>query len=229
MLASPVCDCRDLCAARAEVPRGELAHPSGSDEQDPPACQILEDLLRQRRRRGGHRGRALADRRLDPRPSAGMQRHPEEPIEQRAGRAGLERIAHLAEDLALARHHRVEAGRDAEQVECRRLVGEPVENGGRASLSGTRELQEAALRTVIQIEVGGGCEIQLCSVAGGEHDRLTSVGERPRKATGAVEIDGDALAELDRGAVVRDAYERELHAAKWVRGSTTATRPKPTT
>src|SRR5581483_1054369 len=66
-------------------------------------------------------------------------------------------------------------------------------------------------------------EVELGAVAGGEHDGLAAVGERARERGGAVEVDGDALAQLDRGAVVGDADERELHDAKWVIGRTTTT------
>ena len=42
-------------------------------------------------------------------------------------------------------------------------------------------------------------------------------------------VEGHALAQLDRGPVVRDADEREPHDAKWVIGSTTATSTKEST
>jgi hypothetical protein len=51
-----------------------------------------------------------------------VQRVAEEPVEDRSRRACLVRAAHLAEDLALSRHHRVEPRGDTEQVQRRRLV-----------------------------------------------------------------------------------------------------------
>src|SRR5438105_759800 len=53
---------------------------------------------------------------------------PEQAVEERAGRTGLVRRAHLAEDLGLARYHRVETGGDAEEVERRRLVLDAVQH-----------------------------------------------------------------------------------------------------
>ena len=74
-----------------------------------------------------------------------MERLPEEPVEQRAGRAALERVAHLAEDLALAGHERVEPGGDAEEVQRGAVVAEPVEHGRerRAVVAGEREQRAA--------------------------------------------------------------------------------------
>ena len=56
-----------------------------------------------------------------------MQRLPEEPVEDGAACPRLVRGTHLAEDLALTGHERVEPGRDAEEVERRRFVAKPVE------------------------------------------------------------------------------------------------------
>ena len=74
-----------------------------------------------------------------------MERLPEEVIEQRAGRADLERVAHLAEDLSFSRDERVEARRDAEQVQRGTVVAEAVENGGErcAVVAGEREERRA--------------------------------------------------------------------------------------
>ena len=99
--------------------------------------EIPEHLLCEGSRGRRDRRRALADRGLRARLPSGLQRLPEETVEQRSRRAGLVRRAHLAEDLALARDHRVEPGGDAEEVECGRLVAEPVER--RAELRLERE------------------------------------------------------------------------------------------
>ena len=89
----------------------------------------VEHLLRERGSGGRDGRRALADRGLDPRAPAGVERHPERAVEQRARRARLERVAHLAENLPLAGNHRVEPGGDPEEVERGRLVGEAVRDG----------------------------------------------------------------------------------------------------
>ena len=56
------------------------------------------------------------------------ERLAEDAVEQRAGLDRLERRPHLAEDLALARHERVEPGRDAEEVQRGRVVVQAVEH-----------------------------------------------------------------------------------------------------
>ncbi len=52
-------------------------------------------------------------------------------------------------------------------------------------------------------------------------------GELVRQLPGRREVDRDALAHLERRAMVRDAGERESHAAKWVSGRATTTRATP--
>ena len=128
----PVRDGGDLGPARAQVARRQLAHLAGADEQHRAAREVAEHLLGERGSGSRHGGRALADRCLDASAPAGMERLAEEAIEQRAGGADLECVSHLAEDLALARHERVEAGGDAEQVERGAVVAEPVEHVARA-------------------------------------------------------------------------------------------------
>ena len=68
-----------------------------------------------------------------------------------------------------------------------------------------------ARRSSARSSVGG--EVDLGAVARREHDRLAAVGERAGERARACEVDGDALAQLDRGLVVRDADERQVHGA----------------
>ena len=231
-LERPVEDDRDGRAARAEVPRGELAHSAGADEHDAPAVEALEDLLRERGRGGGDRCGALADGRLDARAASRVEGHAEDAVEERPGRARLEGVAHLPEDLALARHHRVEAGGHAEEMERRRLVGEAVRDRSERLGRRPREREQRAVGEVGQSVLVLRREVELGAVAGRENDRLVRrVGRRQavRECPGGREVDGDALAQLEGGAVVRHTCEREPHAAKWVRGSTTATSTAPAT
>ena len=219
----PVRDNGDVGPARDEVPRRRLAHLAGAEHEHPPSGEIVEDLLRERGGRRRHRRGALADRRLEPDPAAGVQRLPEELVEERPGRARLERRPHLAEDLALARNERVEPCGDAEEVQRRRLVAEPVERGGEVGAAVAGELGECRDRELLRVLVLD--EVELGAVAGGENDRfaLEPFGERPA----GLEVERDALAQLDRSLVMRHACERQLHAAKWVRGRTIATSAKP--
>ena len=77
-----------------------------------------------------------------------------------------------------------------------------------------RDLLERRERAVVALAG----EVELGAVAGREAD---GVAERARELDGAVERQRDALAELDRGDVVRDADEREPQ--KCVPASTTRT------
>ena len=117
--------------------------------------EILEDLLRERSRGRRDRGRALADRGLDPYPPAGVERLAEEAVEERAGRACFEGTPHLAENLALAGYERVEPGRHAEEMERGRLVSEPVEDGAELLRPVTRQLRQGRDRELLHV-VGTG-------------------------------------------------------------------------
>ena len=218
----PVRDDRDVRSARHEVTRRRLADLPGTEHEHPPAGEIVEDLLRERGGRGRHRGGAFADRRLEPDTPPGVERLAEELVEERAGRAGLERGPHLAEDLALTRHERVEAGGDAEEMQRRRLVAEPVQRSSQISASIAGELRERPDGELLGVLVLD--EVELGAIAGGEDDRLTLElrGQRPAR----LEVECDALTQLDRSLVVRHACERQLHA-KCVIGRTIATSAKP--
>jgi hypothetical protein len=222
VLQRAVRDGRDLRAAGDEVARGGLADLARAEEQDAPACELAEDLLRERRRSRGHRGRALPDRRLDAHALADVQGLPEEPVEERPRRAGLVRRAHLAEDLALAGHERVEPAGDAEEMQRRALVAEPVERRPQLARAAAREPFQRRDGRLLGALLAR--EVELCPVARREDHGLLAQVVRERRRRRAVER--DALAQLDRGAVVRDADEGQLHA-KWVSGRTTATSAKP--
>ena len=210
MRERPVCHDRDLRAARNEVAGGCLAHLPGADDQDAVAVEVAEDLLRERCGSGGHRRGALADRRLDPDAPPGVQRLAEEPVEERAGRAGLEGRANLAEDLPLAGHERVEPGGDAEEVERGCLVVQPVERCGEVGRPIACDLAQRLDRERLVLLVAD--EVELGAIARREHDRLSF--EPPSQLTARVEVERDALAQLDRSAVVRDTCERQLHGAR---------------
>src|SRR6266536_2005254 len=118
----PVRDERDPCLPRQQVPGGLLADLAGPDEEDRAAREVAEHLLGERRGRSRDRRWALPDRRLRAHLPPRVERLAEQPVEQRRGRPRLERGPHLAEDLALARHERVEAGGDPEEVQCRGVI-----------------------------------------------------------------------------------------------------------
>ena len=156
-----------------------------------------------------------------------MERLAEDPVEQRPGRPELVRDPHLAEDLALARHERVEPRGDAEEMVRRGAVVQPVER--RLDLGPERrERRDRILLGLLRV-VGG--EVELGAVAGREADRFASVRREPgRQRLRVVAVERHLLAQLDRRVVVGGADEDEAHHAKWVAGRarrTTTTRAKP--
>jgi hypothetical protein len=212
----------------SRFPRRQLAHLARAEHQHPPAVELAEHLLCQRRTGRRHRGRRLADRGLDAHLPPGRHGLAEEPVEEGAGGPGLGGRAHLAEDLPLTGTSESKPAGDAEEVQRRRLVAQPVEHAleGRRLVAGEVE-QRVARGTVASGVLAG--EVDLGAVAGREHHRLARLGERVRERGRTLTVEGHALAQLDRGPVVRDADEREPHDAKWVIGSTTATSTKEST
>ena len=95
-----------------------------------------------------------------------MQCLPEEPVENRTGRAGLVGRAHLSEDLALARHHRVETCGNAEEMECCGFVAESVQGGPELGL----EREQRRLRSTLRIVGGAVREVELRAIARREAD-----------------------------------------------------------
>src|SRR5204862_1055229 len=118
---------------------------------------------------------------------------------------------HLAENLPLARHQRVEAGRDAEQVERRGVVVQPVERLLHLRL----ELRERGNRAPLGRLTVDRRDVQLRAVAGREADALAEAARQVRRG---LEIERDALPQLDGRVVVGGADEDEAHQAKWAAG-----------
>ena len=164
-LEGAVRDVGDPRAARGEVPGGELADPAGADEHHAPAGEIAEHLRGQGRGGRADRRRALADRGLRAHALADGQRLAEHPVEQRPRRHGLERRAHLAENLPLPRDERVEPGGDPEQMQRGLVVVQPVENAVER-LAGLRgeHLGDVLLAVAGQIDLG--------AIAGREADGI---------------------------------------------------------
>ena len=193
----------DLRPTRAQVAGGQLAHLAGAEEQRPAVLDAAQrggrELDRGSRDRLGH----VREARLGAHPLARPERILEEPVQQRPGRAGGQRgvvgLAHLAENLRLARHERVEPGRHAEEVLDRLLVLPAREH--------LAELEPgAALELLLRALAGFAREVDLGAVAGREHDRLHAVaressGELQRVAVGEEE----PLAHLERRVAMRHA------------------------
>src|SRR5262249_52313184 len=140
--------------------------------------------------------------------------------------AHLVRRAHLPEDLALSGHHRIEAGRDAEQMKSRSLVLQPVERGTEVCFEGEQ------CRFAAPFGVGGRLvgEIELRPIARREaHGFPGGTAQAARQISRLLARQLRTLAELDRRTVMRDADEDDSHE-KCVTGNasrTTATSRNP--
>ena len=137
-----------------------------------------------------------------------MERVAEQPVEDRTGRAGIVRRAHLSENLALAGHHRVEAGGDTKEMERSGLVPEPVQRRAELLL----ECEQSRLGLPLR-RVGGLLrKVELGPIAGRQADGLaTLAGQSAREITRAIEVERSALAQLDGRLVVRNADEDDTH------------------
>ena len=175
--------------------------PARSDQHDAAAVEALEDLLREGGRRGRDGGWALADRRLETRATAGVQRHAEGPVEQRAGGSHLEGVPHLAEDLALAGDERVEARCDAEQVQRGRRRPKPVCDRSERVRVRSREREERAIarsrprrRRATRCRAPCGCRSRARPPRSDRCRRARA----PARARCGLGVDGHALTQLDR-------------------------------
>ena len=141
-----------------------------------------------------------------------MQRLAEQLVEHRAGGAGLEGGAYLAEDLALARNERVEPGGDAEEMERGRLLGEPVDDRPDPLRGQPAELLERLECTPLAVIAD---EVELGPVARRQADRLSAPRERRGQLACLRQRDERTLADCDRRSLVGEADERDRHE-KWL-------------
>ena len=177
------------------------------------------------------RRRAAADRRLGAGPLADAQGVAEQQVERRAHAAlvcgDLPRAAHLAEDLALAEHRRVEPGGDLEQVAGGGLVVLAVEV--RVQLVGDEAAELA--EEVADVGVGAvealGDGVDLDAVARAEHGDLAEVvpaGEPGDRLGDVVGGDRQPLEDRQRSRAVVDTDDDDGHGGSSL-GAGTSSRP----
>ncbi len=108
-----------------EVLEGQLPHLAGADDQDGLIVEVVEDVASDVHGDARDRELAAAQPGLVAGPLGGAQGLLEGGMEDRsddpAVGGGLVGIADLAEDLVLAGHQALQAGRDAEEMADRRL------------------------------------------------------------------------------------------------------------
>ena len=150
----------------------------------------------------------------------------EQHVQGRADGAGLlaqpQRLAGLAEDLALAEDHRVEAGGDVEQVRDGAVVVVHVEVAehvlGRLAGALAEHPRDRLDAAVEAVDVG----VDLGAVAGREHRRLgdvLEVGDLAHQLLGALGVERHPLEHGDGRGLVGDAHDQDAHPASSTRGA----------
>ena len=233
MRGGAVRDRHDRGAARAQVPRRQLAHLAGADEQDGAARRgRRRPAARARRRRPAPR---LGSRRSRSRPGRGGRRAaPAGRGGRAAGRSARARTRRAPgrgsrPRRARASRARRRRGRGAAR-RCRRRAGR---GPGRAPRRRRRRARAARRRARSSRwrrparRWRGRARCGCTSRARPPRTPRPGAGQRAGERRGAVRVHGDALPQLDGGLAMRDADESELHDAKWVRGRTTATSANP--
>src|SRR5204863_8850887 len=117
-----------------------------------------------------------------------------------------------------------EAGCDAEEMDARRLVLEPVEDRAQLVLFEAGACGQHRHGVIGRGERLLSCEIELRAVTGRKAHRFACVArELAGNRRGLVALQGDPLSQLDGCDAMRDADQEQRHE-KWVSG-----RPRRTT
>ncbi len=200
-----------------QMARGQLAHLARANQEDRAALERSEDLARQL---DGHRGdgnRVRANFSFGADLFGGGKGALQQVFELAADGARSaghgESLFHLAQNLRLAHHHRVQAGGHAEQMangvlvavlievrrENRRVEAEvPMQKAGRSWASGVIPPM-ARISTRLHVETI-------------MHSVTPGTAARARVASGrSSRRDGDPLAQLDGRGFVVDADKRQGH------------------
>ena len=199
---------------RGEVGRAQLDHFAGADKQHLLRCQAVENSRREMHCRGRHRHRVSTDR--------GGRAHflgdgkgtLEQFSEQRAERPGFFRgacrLLHLSEYLRLAKHHRVQPGRDTKHVAHCILLRMLVE----VRLNLLRRERVVFGQPVCRRLGIFGSAIQLGAIAG-RQDRGFAYGFRPQQVVQSQRhagwVERHLLAYCQRGRMMIDTQSEQLH------------------
>ncbi len=213
-LERPVGDGDRLRVPGGEVRGGEIDHLAGADQQQVLVGERRVDALGELDRRRGHRNRRAADVGV----ASHVLRHRERALEkavedqaQSARRFGAaHRLLHLAENLRLAEHHRIEPAGDAKGVRDRAILRQRVDI--RMERLGGHPVE--ALQPALDRRGFGGAEIDLGPVAGRQNRRFLDARLRDQVAqrdTQRVRLECNLLAHLDRRGRMVQAKGVERH------------------
>ncbi len=208
-----------LDAVRLEVRGGELAGLAGAHDEHGVVLELAEHLEGQLDGRGAHAHRALADGRLGAHALADFERVPEQAVEDDAGATALAGLLvgglHLGDDLRLADDHRVEARGDAEQVGDGRVPRVAVEARLELADGHSGVLRQALDGSLARRQRVATVEVQLGAVAGAQSEGFAggpAVQQLLGHAQRAALVEGETLAQFERGGLVRDAGDDDEHS-----------------
>ena len=207
---------------RHEVLGGELAHLARADDQHAAAVERLEDLLGELDGGVADRDRVLADLGLVADALADLEALAEQLVEDALARTRLERVLvglfDLPEDLGLANDHRVERSDHPEEVPHDRLALEDVEVADQLVTVEIVVVGEEVDDRSGAVHVCRGDRVDLGAVARGDDDGLGDSGRRGEQRQRLflpVRGEGELLAYLDRGRLVAQADECQMHIASF--------------
>ena len=208
-----------LDAVRLEVRGGELAGLAGADDEHGVVLELAEHLQGELDGGGADAHRALADGGLGAHALADFERVPEEAVEDDARAAAVAGLLvgglHLGDDLRLADDHRVEARGDAEEMGDGAVAGVAVEARLELARRDAGVARQVRQRRLARRQRVARVHVQLGAVAGAERDGLAGhalVEQLLAHAQRGLLVQGEALAQLERGGLVRDAGDDDEHA-----------------
>ena len=214
----PVGDQDLLDAVRLEVRRRELAGLAGADDEHGVVAELAEHL--QGELDGGRADAhgALADGGLGAHALPHFERVPEQPVEDHGRAAAVAGLLvgglELGDDLRLADDHRVEARGDAEEVGDGAVAGVAVQRRLELARRDAGVARQVRQRRLARRERVAPVQIQLGAVAGAQGDGLAGdalVQQLLAQAQRGLLVQGEALAQLERGGLVRDAGDDDVH------------------
>ena len=215
-VVAPVRDEHGAHAAVRERLRGQLAVLSGPYHQHAPGLEIAQRIAGEIDGDRRHRHARASERGLRAHPLAGAERVAEEPVRDRPRGAlderQLVRALHLPLDLGLADDHRVEPGRDREQVTHGVGAAERVEAAEQLGRPDARLARQLGERQVLGLHGVGGDQVELGAVAGRDGHGLVDLRPRrqvPQDPRGAALRKRQPLAQRHGGGLVRDAESEQ--------------------
>ncbi len=207
-------------ALGAQTLGGYASHFARSDDEHGYALEPAEALAREVDGGGCDASGFVADRRARPRGLSRVERFAEQAVQRLAERSGAlrggVRVLDLAEYFGFADQHRIQAGRDAEEMFDRlraqmrvKIRFEIVHDGGVAEVcEELLELRDARFEVV---QVG----VDLEPAAGLQHRGFANrgvVAQRDERLGHARRREGVAFADFDRRGAMREAQTDDRHA-----------------